>query len=443
MRRSVLAALAASLLFCIWVGAGRAAGAAEDEATRAYLADDLGRARKLLEAEIAAGGARTSRYLFLGRVYFRLEEWKKARDVLRSLLKKDPESPRGRELLGRVLFRTQDFKECLPFYEESLRESPRAELRLEYGEALARLGRGTDALAQLTAVTRDSRTWPRAHYLLGGLRLKSGLGHWAARQLWIAHRLGFKADDLSEKLARAFYLEGRITGPLFKVGPLKGAAAGDLGEKHMLVREARRSGEGFWLAAGPDCALYQVEAAAARAGGRLGPDLTLLAARCWLAAGNLERAKHRVSAASAETPEAVFVLAEIALAAGDLAAFEKLAGKWPPGERAAERLRRCLVRAALAAQVKADLVAALRLLERADRMEAGRSEVLRPMIDVLAQLGRTREAAGKARLLAELHPDSPEVRLIAGRYGVNFEEIKERGKPVLEKEGGREEGAER
>jgi hypothetical protein len=95
----------------------------------------------------------------------------------------------------------------------------------------------------------------------------------------------------------------------------------------------------------------------------------------------------------------------------------------------------CLVRAALLAQVKSDPAAALRLLEKAEALSPGRPEVLRSMIDVLAQLRRRDEAVAKARLLAELYPDSPEARLIAGRYGIDLEDIERRGAPVLKEKG--------
>jgi tetratricopeptide (TPR) repeat protein len=432
MRRSVLAALAASVLWVFFPGA-RPAPAGEDPAASAYLAGDLPRAEKLLKAEIAAGGARPSRYLFLGRVLFRQQKWPEAEKTLRALLEKDPESPHGRELLGRVLFRLTRFEEAVPYYEEALGQAPRAELRLEFGETLIALERRTEALEQLTRVTRDKRAWPRAHYLLGSLRLESGLGHWAARQLWIAHRLGYRAEDLHLKLARAFYLEGRITGPLFPAGPFAAKEAGERSEKHVLVRPAPLVGEGFWYAAGEDSALYQVEAAVAGGAGKAPDAVLLLCAQCWSAAGNLERAGHYAGSIAERSAELFRVRAEIALLGQDFDAFWKLLAGWPagklPGPREAVRY---LVRAALLAQVEADLSSALEALEKADGLAPGRSEVLRPMIDVLAQLGRRKEAVEKARLLAELHPDSPEVRLIASRYGIDLEDLERRGAPALE-----------
>jgi len=56
------------------------------------------------------------------------------------------------------------------------------------------------------------------------------------------------------------------------------------------------------------------------------------------------------------------------------------------------------------------------------------------MIDVLARMRRREEAVKKARLLAELHPDSPAVRLVAGRYGIDFEEMERQGAPVLKED---------
>ncbi len=427
---------------CLWVGvlllsaalsvtSGSAKGG-EDAAARAYLAGELGKAEKVLDAEIAAGGARHSRYLFLGRVCFRLQSWEKAQRTLEALLKKDAENPQGRELLGRVLFRRGRFKAALPYYEESLRQASRAELRLELGEVLIGLGRKTDALIQLRKVTEDSRAWPRAHYLLGSLRLESGLGHWAARQLWIAQRLGYKPKDLHLKLARAFFLEGRLTGPLFLAGPLKDKKAGTRTEKYILVRPAPMAGKGFWFAAGVDTALYQVETAVATSGGTVSDSLRLLAARCWLAAGNLDNAAGYARVIKGGAPEVFDVRAEILLRRSDLEAFEKLFGDWPVKKRPAPQSSvRFLVRAALVAQFKADLPAALRLLEAADRLMPGRSEVLRPMIDVLARMRRRKEAVKKARLLVELHPDSPAVRLVAGRYGIDFEAVNKQGAPVL------------
>jgi len=55
-----------SLSLAAALGAAMPAGAGEDAAAKAYLADDLAGAEKLLEAEIAGGEARPSRYLFLG-----------------------------------------------------------------------------------------------------------------------------------------------------------------------------------------------------------------------------------------------------------------------------------------------------------------------------------------------------------------------------------------
>ena len=368
----------AFLLSAALAATGGSAKGGEDAAAKAYLAGDLANAEKFLDAEIAAGGVRLSRYLFLGRVCFRLRKWEKAQRTLEALLKKDPENPQGRELLGRVLFRRGGFKEALPYYEEGLRQAPRAELRLELGEVLIGLGRKTDALVQLRKVTEDSRAWPRAHYLLGSLRLESGLGHWAARQLWIAQRLGYRQKDLHLKLARAFFLEGRITGPLLLAGPFKDRNAGERTEKHVLVRAAALAGKGFWYAAGADTALYQVETAMAQAGGGAPDPVRLLAARCWLAAGNLERAAYHAGALKGQDPEAFAVRAEIALDGGDLEAFEKLVAERPARRQPSpEKLVRFMVRAALLAQFKADLPAALRLLRGADELMPGRSEVLR------------------------------------------------------------------
>jgi tetratricopeptide (TPR) repeat protein len=426
-------AVPAALVLAVALSAGARGTAGEDAAAKAYLAGELVKAQKLLETEIAAGGARTSRYLFLGRVYFRLRKWEKAQGILEALLEKDPEYPRGRELLGRVLFRRRKFKEALPCYEESLRQAPRAELRLELAEVLIGLGRKTNALLELRRVTEDSRTWPRAHYLLGSLRLESGLGHWAARQLWIAHRVGYRQKDLSLKLARAFYLEGRITGPLMQAGPFKDGKPGRRTEKHILVRRAKLIGESFWYAAAANSALYQVELALAGAKGPVPDEMLLLAARCWLTAGNLRQAGHYAALIRGKGKQVIALRADLALAGEDLEAFGRLLAAWPVKERGAtEELVRRLVRAALVAQVRAELRKALSFLERAEELMPGRSEVLRPMIDVLTQLGRRKEASKKAQLLAELHPDSPEVRLIASRYGVNLEEVERRGSPVLE-----------
>ena len=85
---------------------------------------------------------------------------------------------------------------------------------------------------------------------------------------------------------------------------------------------------------------------------------------------------------------------------------------------APEDIVRQLLEAALAAQVKDRPGEADRFLKKADELIPGRSDVLRLMVDVLTQLDRQEEAQQKARLLMELHPDSPEARLLAGRHGI-------------------------
>lgn len=433
LRRGGPVVVALSLSLVVVLGAG-AARAGEDAVSRAYLDGDLAGAEKLLEAELAAGEARPSRHLFLGRVRFRLGKWEGAQAVLEELLRRDAANPQARELLGQVLFRRGRLAEALPLYEESLRQAPRDELRLEMAEALLGLGRSNDALEQLTRVTGGSGAWPRAHYLAGSIRLESGLGHWAANQFWIARSLGCREPDLSLKLARAFCLEGRMTGPLFLAGPVKDGAAGRCTDGHILVRRAGAAGGDLWYAAGADSGLYQAETAVEAAGVSAADDALLLAARCWLAAGNLDRARERAAAVKARSAEAFLLLAGTALAAGDAAGLRRLFAEWPAdGRPGADETIGCLVRAALLAQVQSDPVGALAFLQEAERLSPGRSEVLRPTIDVLLQLGRRQEAAGKARLLAELHPDSPGARLIAGRHGISLDELDRAGGPVIEK----------
>ena len=409
------------------------AQAAEDEAAQAYLAGDLAKAQKLLAAEIAGGKARLSRYLLLARIHFQQNKWPDARKTLDALLEKDAESPQARELLGRVLFRLERFEEALPYYEESVRQSGRAELRLEMAEVLIGLGRSTDAIRQLSKVVADKRPWPRAHYLLGRIRLRSGLGHWAARHLWVALRLGCRESDLRLKLVNAFLQEGRVTGPLHRAGPFPDQQVGARTPEHLLVRETDQPG--VWYVAAADTALYQAEVVVEETESA---EARLLAARCWLAAGDVERsAFHLGKVPAGQHSAAAFCLsAEIALAKNDLTEFRRLFDRAPAKRRPApERQVQYLVDAALAAQVAGDLAGARAFLRDADTILPGRSEVLRPMVEVLARLGEKDEARGKMRLLAELHPDSPEIRMLASRHAVDFESLEKQGRPVLKEDG--------
>ncbi len=423
-------AISFSMVLAVFIiyGCGSSSPGGEDQAVRAYLDGDFKKAEKHLRAEIAAGPVRSSRHLLLGRVCFLQKNWDAAGKALKILLEQDPDNPQGRELMGRTLFRQGHLKKAEKYYQESLDAAPRAELRLEYGELFIGLGRKPEAILQLKKVMEDGRRWPRAHYLMGSLRLASGQGHWAARHLWVAYKLGCPEKDLIEKLPRAFFLEGRVTGPLQLVGPLdKEARAGDRTEKHLLLRNAGPGRVGYWYAAGPDTAIYQAELAwAASAQQKSNSSMQLLVARCWLLAGNLQMAAGRARGINSGTLAGFRLLAEIALSSGDLKAFEGLRKK-PPGNtpEVREVLTQLTLRAALIAQVEGQLKKALALLEAADLLTPGRSEVLRPTIDVLERLGRGAEAAARARLLIELHPDSPEIRLIAARYRIDGEKVEQ------------------
>lgn len=438
-RLSVLSGLLAICASAATLGAACGAEApVDDPAAKAYLAGDLRRAQRLLEKEVASGKARPSRYLFLGRVYFMRRNWQAARKTLDELLKKDPDNPRARELLGRTLFRLDEFEKAVELYEESLGSVENAELRLELAEGLIGLGRKTDATVQLRKVIEDKTPRPKAHYLLGKLRLESGLGHWASRQLWVAVKLGSKEPDLRLALARAFFMEGRVTGALAAAGPFPDAEPGARVGERLLVRRVKgpagdEKGPGLWRVAAADTALYQIETfLAERPGGAYQAAALLLAARCWLAAGDHARAAKHAARLRGRSREAAVLKLKIALAAGKLDEFTRLLAAAPPDMKPPpEELVRLLLHASLALQVEGNLKGALALLENADAAMPGRSEVLRPAAQVLARLGRTEEAHAKARLLAELHPDSPKVKLIAGRFGVDMEAMEKQGAPVL------------
>ena len=389
---------------------------AADRAAEAYLAGDLDKAESMLEAEIGKSEARPSRYLLLARIQFRQKDWEATRRTVAALIEKDPENPNALELQGRVLLRLDRFEEALPYLEKTVRETNRSELRIEYAEALIGIGRDTEAVSALKKVIKDKQTWPRAHFLLGKLRLESGIGHWATQQLWIAHRLQYDAKELDYLLAQAFYLEGRATGPLRLAGPFDEVQTGQRTEDHIKIAPAGADRPGFWYVSGADTAIYQVESAIEKAD-KVSDDMLLLAARCWLAAGDPDRAGQHVTKIRKKSSESLPLQGRIALLNDDLPAFSKLTDKMK-GIVSAENIVRQRLEAALAAQVQGQPEEAHRFLKKADELIPGRSDVLRSMVDVLTQLDRSEEAQQKARLLIELHPDSPEARLLAGRHGV-------------------------
>lgn len=406
----------------------------EGEADRAFLAGDYARSESLLEAEMGQGDVKPARRLLLARARFLQGKWKTAQEVLDPLLKQDSENPVCRELLGRVLQRQGQHASALPYYEECLRQSDRPELRIELAEALVALNRRDEAVAQLKKVLADGKPWPKAHALLGTLRLESGLGHWASKDLWAALRMGCAEPGLRLKAALAFEQEGRITGPLLRSGPFTDRAAGDRVGDLLLLRSA--GGDGFWWAASHDCALFQAEACLAESPA---DEALLLASRCWLASGDAVRAYERADTAKAESVARHALRLRIALAREDLEAFRKLLNAGPEALLPApEDHLRLLLDAALSAQVKGDLPAALNFLKEADRLLPGRSEVLRPLVDVLLRSGLKDEAEKAARTLAELHPDSPEIRRLSSNRGVDLEGMEKRGAPsmeVMEEEG--------
>lgn len=394
------------------------AHAASDPAAKAYLAGDLSAARKLLEREIGRGQVRPSRYLLLGRVYAMQKQWANAERTLKKLRTLDPENPHADELLGRALFHLKKHKEAEPLYEKAVTETGRPELRIEYAEVLTALNRRNDAVGILKKVITDNRTWPRAHYLLGKLRLESGLGHWASHQLWVALKSGCTEPHLHTLLADAFLLEGRITGPLTLNGPFKNATVGDMTEKHILVRSAGRDRPGFWFVAGPDTALYQAVVVL-----REHPADTaarLRVASCWLTAGDAPHAEQVLTTLGRRTPGIRALRTDIALARRDLDSFDKLFKKIPSKELPAEQRVAYLLKATLIAQVDANPTRAHEFLQTADSLLPGRSDVLRLTVDVLTQLGKHQEAKAKMQLLAELHPDSPEIRLLAKRHRIEM-----------------------
>jgi tetratricopeptide (TPR) repeat protein len=403
-----------------------ATAAPDDPAAKAYLAGDFRKAKKLLEAEIAEEGARSSRYLLLSRIYFAEKEWKKATKTLDVLLADDPGNPHARELMGRTLFQLKELKQALPYYEESLRESESPELRLEFVEILTETGQRTRAIASLRKVIQSDQSWPRAHYLLGKLRLEEGIGHWSANELWIALKLGCKEKDLRFLLAQAFFLESRITGPMKPVGPLKDAEVGSFAAERLIVRPAGIPDRpDFWYASEPDTAIYQIESTLRDAGKTASEEMYTLAARCWLAAEDSSRAAALLSNVKRESTEALLLRLEIAAANTDIEAFKALLKSPLQNDAPPDELAGHCVDMALAAQVQGDLSAALDFLQKADELLPGQSQVLRHMADVLRQLGRTSEAQSKILLLSQLHPDSPELRVLTSRYAISLEEAQE------------------
>ena len=396
---------------------------AEDRAVKAYLAGDLDGAVRLLTGETRKPGARPSRYLLLGRIHFMRGQWKDAQGVLGSLLELDPGNPHGAELLGRALHRLGKFEEALPYYERSVLESDQPDLRVEYAEVLMETDQKTEAVAALKRVVLGDEPSPRAHFLLGRLRLEAGTGHWARRELWAAWKQGYRDPDLNILLARAFTTEGRITGPLSIEGPITDGKPGTMLAARLLIRPMAAHRPGFWYVCGPDTALYQVELALAVDSS---VRVRMLAARCWLEAGVPERAAGFLDSIPATTEGATLIRAKTSLALGDVKGCRAALAELIDQSRAPyDDAVGLLLELALERQVAGDASAAVNLLEEADELAPGRADVLRALVNALAQLGRTGDASEKARLLASLHPDSPDVKRFTGRWTVQPGERKE------------------
>ena len=421
------------IVMVIAVGTVAGVAGAADRAVKEYLAGNMAEAAKLLASEIAAGDARASRYLLLGRVHFRQGKWEGAKRALALLLKKEPDNPQGRELLGRVLLRLRRFDEALPYYEECVGHTGRSELRLEMAEVLIGLGREREAVASLKKVIAGARPWPRAHYLLGCIRLESGLGHWASLQFWTALRLKYRSADLRMKLARAYSMEGKATGPLKLVGPLADAHVGILTPDYVVIRPADHGPTNFWYVSGRESAVYQIEHVLAEKKTAASATARILAARCWLMAGDADRAEKHLAPVRPKSSDVFELRAKAALTKHDIRSFNKLLAAYPAKARPqTETLVRYLLDACTVAQMKGSPKEALAFAEQADRILPGRSEVLRALVQLLIENGRRKEAGSKMRLLAELHPDSPEVRLLASQHDVDMTAMEDQGRPFFE-----------
>ncbi|MEM7392574.1 MAG: tetratricopeptide repeat protein [Verrucomicrobiota bacterium] len=397
----------------IVIGLGLAGpGWAEDPAAEAFLKGDLKQAERLLTKEIKQPRVRSSRFLLLGRVHFMQENWKKSRETLELLLQRDPENPRAHELYARTLFRLDHHNEALPYYRRAVREFDRSEIRLELAEVLIALGRTSEAIPPLKHVLQDKRVWPRAHLLLGRIRLAAGSGYWAGDHLWKAWKLGVRDPALHEDLARAFYLAGRVTGPLRLVGTMPDDEIGRRDADGMTLRPAGSPNYVYRIE--PDTALYQIEEAMAR---NPTPSGRWLAARLWLIAENPDRADEVLKDADPKARDTLALRLRIALARGELKKMVPLIRAFPPGQAPSdEEVVGRLLEAALMAQVKGEFEPSLSFLRIADDRIPGRSDVLRLTVDLLIQLGREEEAREKMRLLRELHPDSPDIALLADRF---------------------------
>jgi tetratricopeptide (TPR) repeat protein len=396
-------------LLCVLTGLP---GMADDPAAKAYLEGRLDDAAKILSTEIKQGNARSSRRLLLGRIYFMQEKWEDAYSIINSLLLKDSENSQGLELMGRIHFRQKSFEKALPFYKIAIRESNSTELKLEYAEALIETDQKIKAVAELKKIVKGQKTFPHAYYLLGKLRLERGLAHWASSQLWSARKLGCRKKDLSLLLAKSFFLEGRLTGPLRKTGPLNKAVIADRNENYIIVRQAGPDKPGIWFTAEPDTALYQAETAIAESGGNACDELYVIAAECWLRSGAYKRAQSYISRIRHDNQSKRRLIMKTALKKRELDKFNSTVRSLPEtSDDTDNSIVGLLMEAALIAQVDGKFSTAYRFLEQADKRQGGRADVLRLMVNVLNLQGKTEAAENKLRLLKDLHPDSPAVKM--------------------------------
>jgi tetratricopeptide (TPR) repeat protein len=120
-------------------------------AQRAYLNGDYDTAARLLENMRASGKARWRELALLGMVYRQRGRLDDSLDAIRAALIFAPDYHYPQYALGRTLLERGDFAHAAAAFEKAIAEGGPAEIRLDWAEALWRMGDADGARAALSA----------------------------------------------------------------------------------------------------------------------------------------------------------------------------------------------------------------------------------------------------------------------------------------------------
>jgi len=390
--------------------AGAKADPAANDAVEVYARGDYAGAVKLLAPLHAAGKANIQQRLILARAYLHLGKDAQSLTVLRSVLDTDKENPEANSLTGRLLLKAGKHKEALEPLQHAWRLKSDPATAAALGRCYYALGQPAEAKVHLEWALRQDIRDPASSFLLGRICLDRGLGALAQRYLLMAQEAGMDSLELHLLLGRAYLLQRKLVGPVMVRRISKPAEPGDVVAGCLVLGRAGGAA-GTHKVGTRYSALYEGLEILKRS--PKDRDGLFMVAGGWLEADQAElagKSLRRLRALEPDSPRALALQAELALATQDfgalgkcLAAAESAKAFGPP------QIAQYYFRWALALRAEGKRQPAIAALEKAEKRAPTSPNVLRALATLCVATGRKAQARQYYARMVELFPDAADI----------------------------------